>query len=370
MRVLFDGVIYRIQKYGGIIRYFNSLIRHLSESIHPTVLAPTLPSNPPFHSNLSTYVETCGPLLWPFKVVRKEIIARRTYYRTCAVNPDIFHPTYYYSSMRRFLSRIQTPMVVTVYDLIHEKFPEEMDPKGRQRRLKKAALDRADAIICISESTRHDLIEHYDIPQDRIRVIYLGCDFSQSPTPLELTGERPYFVYVGGRDFYKNFPRLIQAFSIFHSRHPEYQLRCVGGPAFSRKEKELVRSLKLEKEVIAGGYLNDRQMQQAYRQSAGLVYPSLYEGFGMPLLEAMACETPVLTSNCSSLPEVSGNAALLFDPYAPESISNAMELAIDSGQRQALIDAGRKRSGEFSWRRMANETAEVYRSLIPEKVAA
>lgn len=169
MRVLYDGVIYRIQKYGGVVRYFNGLIHNLPERLHPILLAPNRPAVSPSHPNLSTHIETCGPLLWPIKPLRKKIIAQRTFQRMKTENPDVLHPTYYYSSLRHLSGEIQIPTVLTVYDLIHERFPAKMDPYGKQVRLKKSALSRADAVICISESTRRDLQKYYDVPTNALR---------------------------------------------------------------------------------------------------------------------------------------------------------------------------------------------------------
>ena len=363
MRVLYDGVIYRIQKYGGVVRYFNDLIHHLPASVHPILLAPNRPAVPPTHPNLSTFIETCESILWPIKPLRKKIIARRSYNRILREKPDVIHPTYYYSSLRNLNQRIKTPTVLTVYDLIHERFPAQMDPYGKQVKLKKMALERADAIICISESTKADLQKYYRIPDERITVIHLGCEFNAIQNPPE-AAERPYLLYVGERNFYKNFERTAEAFAKVHQAHPELQLRCIGGQEFSAAENRMFHEHGIQDSITRAGHIEDGLIQKVYAQAVAVVYPSLYEGFGIPILEGMTCGTPVLTSNRSSMPEVAGDAAILFDPYSCDQIAEAMMAVVeDAGLRQRLIEAGRKRAQSFSLTKSANATLEVYQSV-------
>ncbi|MEC9093035.1 MAG: glycosyltransferase family 1 protein [Planctomycetota bacterium] len=371
MRVLYDGVIYRIQKYGGVVRYFNSLIHNLSDTVHPILLAPNRPTVSPSHPNLSTFIETCESILWPIKPLRKRIIAQRSYNRIVAEAPDVIHPTYYYSSLRGLANKIDVPTVLTVYDLIHERFSAEMDPHGKQTRLKKSALDRADAVICISHSTKYDLQKYYNIPEERIRVIHLGCEFDPLPGPPQEHSGKPYFLYVGERNFYKNFERMIRAFAPVAEKNKDLQLRCVGGQPFTHEEQTLIADLNLQNLVSREGYLPDHQMKNVYSQAIAVVYPSLYEGFGFPILEGMTCGTAVLTSNRSSMPEVAGDAAILFDPYSIEEISAAMLTVVNSSSiRTQMIEKGLDQARQFSRQKMARETLEVYQSVAGQSEAA
>ena len=369
MRVLYDGVIYRIQKYGGVVRYFNGLIHNLPERLHPILLAPNRPAVPPCHPNLSTHIETCGPLLWPIKPLRKKIIAQRTCQRMKTENPDVLHPTYYYSSLRHLSGEIQIPTVLTVYDLIHERFPAQMDPYGKQVRLKKSALSRADAVICISESTRRDLQKYYNVPDERITVIHLGSDFQPLENVPVSTDSQPYLLYVGERNFYKNFERSLTAFANAAASRPDIRLRCIGGKPFSKTEQEQIASLGLPGRVTHEGYLEDSAMKSIYTDARAVIYPSLYEGFGIPILEGMSCGTAVLTSNRASMPEVAGNAALIFDPYSIDEITASIERVFDSeSAREELIRKGLQRAGEFSWQESARKTVEVYRSVAARRL--
>lgn len=395
MRVLYDGVIYRIQRYGGVVRYFNGLIHHLPPSIHPILLAPNRPAVAPQHPNLATHIETCESLLWPIKPLRKKIIAHRSYNRVALEQPDVIHPTYYYSSLRHLNERIDIPTVLTVYDLIHEKFPRQMDPYGKQIRLKQNALQRADAIVCISESTRRDLLNHYAVPEDRVEVIYPGCEFTpvtvttgeaatfrggdlgtvacdthqgsrNGTTELacELPGSQRYLLYVGERSFYKNFDRTLQAFSRIAPRFPELELKCVGGKPFSHAEKQRMVELKIERRVTRLPHVPDQQIQSIYSAATALIYPSLYEGFGIPILEGMSCGTPVLTSNRASMPEVAGDGAILFDPYSVDEIAETMrQIGEDESLRQTMIRKGLARAARFSLSHSAQRMAEIYRAV-------
>lgn len=370
MRILYDGVIYRIQRYGGVVRYFNGLIRNLPVHTHPTLVAPNPPAHPPEHPNLSTYIETCGRLLWPIKPLRKYIIATRTYNRIVSEKPDVIHPTYYYSSTRGLTKKLDVPVVLTVYDLIHERFPAQMDPYGKQVKLKQSALNRADAIICISESTRNDLLRFYQIPEDRVSVIYPGCDFKvRKRTPVIETA-RPYILFVGERGSYKNFDRFAEAFSTIHQRNPDLRVRCVGGADFTSDERKRLASLGVAKKFTWEGYLPDDEMQAVYSKAIATIYPSLYEGFGIPILESMSCGTAVLTAERASMPEVARDAAIYFDPYCIESIAESLVTVLDSEVRMGMVRRGLDRAKEFSWKRSAYQTAQIYSAVSGVRLRA
>ncbi len=370
MRILYDGVIYRIQRYGGVVRYFNGLIRNLPVHVHPTLISPNQPAYPPAHPNLSTYIETCGPLLWPIKPLRKQIIATRTFNRIKFAKPDVIHPTYYYNSTRNLAKNLKTPVVLTVYDLIHERFPAQMDPYGKQVKLKQSALNRADAIICISESTKNDLLRYYQIAEDRISIVYPGCDFKVQNSPQEIDSTHPYILFVGERRSYKNFDRFVEAFSTLHLKHPDLRVRCVGGAPFSHAEIKKLSKLGVVDKVTREKHLPDEEMQTVYSQAVATIYPSLYEGFGIPILEAMSCGTAVLTSDRASMPEVARNAAIYFDPYSIDAIAESIEQVLDSERRTSMIRRGFAQAKKFSWNQSAFRTAEIYAAVSGTRMRA
>jgi glycosyltransferase involved in cell wall biosynthesis len=239
-----------------------------------------------------------------------------------------------------------------------------MDPAGQYAEEKRRAIMSAQRVICISESTKRDLLERYPVREERVSVTHLaseidaGMAHGPEPTPAP-----PFYLYVGSRSSYKNFAGLLRAFAKAVSVKPGLAL-CVVGDPFTEAEGRLVADLKLGGHVEHYGHASDSHLAKLYRRSVALVYPSLYEGFGIPPLEAMSCGTVAVVSNVSSLPEVVGDAGLMFDPRsADELIDILLSLPGDETKREELILKGRRRAREFSWDKTAAQTVEVYRSL-------
>ncbi len=195
-------------------------------------------------------------------------------------------------------------------------------------------------------------------------VTYLASEINASLSyGSESIPSRPYYLYVGGRDSYKNFDCLLMAFTKAVSVRPDVAL-CVVGPPFNETEAKLIAGLKLTDHIKHYGYVCDRHLAKLYRCSIAFVYPSLYEGFGIPPLEAMSCKTAVVASNCSSIPEVVGDAGLLFDPRVNSDLADILLLLLDSPmERDRLITAGGLRSKLFNWDKTAAQTFDIYRSV-------
>jgi glycosyltransferase involved in cell wall biosynthesis len=277
---------------------------------------------------------------------------------------DVCHPTYYRRLTRQPMVSTKMPVVLTVYDLIHEIFPQETDQTGYKAAEKAEALKRADAIICISENTKSDLIRLYSIAESKVSVIPLATELCCTSCMAGGLGPVPYFLYVGGRSWYKNFTTLLQAFAEVSRNNPELRLRIVGS-VFTQLESQQAERLGILDKVDVTGQIADEQLVEAYSRCLAFVYPSLYEGFGIPLLEAMACGAPVIAAATSSIPEVVGGGALLFDPRSVSELSARMrDLLGDCSLRASLVAKGKQRANEFSWERTARETVEVYRQVI------
>jgi len=239
------------------------------------------------------------------------------------------------------------------------------------------AARRADHIISVSEATKTDLIQLLKIPENRISVIYSsGHEKFSKPVPSKFADEvlskrkihEPYFICVGTMEPRKNFERIAEAFFEFSKKTKQkVQLVWVGSQDFAGGkfyESLLKRFSASEGQIVAAGYLEDMELGALYQRAQGLVFPSLYEGFGFPVLEAMGAGCPVLTSNTSSLPEVTGNAGLCVDPRSVESIARGMEILYsDTQQRQELVQAGFERLKLFSWQKTAQETLDLYRKV-------
>ncbi len=363
MRILYDGQIYASQMAGGISRYFANLIEKLPESISPVLTTcQNLSINYPYRSKLKTFhYQRFG-----FRPGRVSYWLEPYYFRAvnCLNRFDVIHPTYYNLLSRQDLSKCRYPIVLSVWDMIHEIFPEQMDVNGSHRDMKRRAILAAQKIVCISENTKKDLLERYSIPEEDVTVTYLASELDISLSyGSESIPERPYFFYVGGRANYKNFERLLIAFEKVVSDADDLAL-CVVGSPFTEDEETLIYDLGLEEHIKHYGYVNDRHLAKLYRCSLAFVYPSLYEGFGIPPLEAMACGTVAIAANSSSLPEVVGDAGLLFDPLSTDELIDQLRFVLDyPSERDRLISAGQTRAKQFSWDKTVAQTVEVYRTV-------
>lgn len=363
--VEFDYQIFARQRFGGVSRYFISLAEqlHAQRLCDVRIIAPLHVNDylrkvrgprafgwpikrPPFSSRLLTALN--GPL-------------RRAMHKN--LSPDVLHETYYAKSPR---VPINTSVVTTVHDLIHETRPREFNRFDNLAKLKCKAIARADAIICVSEHTRRDLIEYYKVSEDRVFKIYLGASLYSEPdnSPQPRT-EAPYVLYVGRRSGYKNFYALLKAMCLSKRLFADFSLVCFGGGRPSAQEMTLIKELRIPpgKIKFLGG--SDALLAAYYRHATALLFPSLHEGFGLPVLEAMSLGCPVVCSDRTSIPEVAGDAAVYFDPESTDDILEKLELTLfSSSTLQDLRTKGYNRAQLFSWGACARETMRVYQKLI------
>jgi glycosyltransferase involved in cell wall biosynthesis len=224
----------------------------------------------------------------------------------------------------------------------------------------KRSMRRADAVVAISQATKDDAVKHYGIPPEKITVIHCGfkpvCDTAE----IALNAPEHFFLFVGIIKLRKNVLNIVKGFHRFAEAHPDAPHRLlIGGNAsgaYADKVRQYIVDNSLGDRVTFLGHLNDGMMSYLYRRAQALVFPTLIEGFGFPVLEAMHCGTPVITSDRSSLAEVAGNAAILVDPYDPNAIAQAMaRSAFDPATSDRLRSAGRERATQFSWHRAGSE---------------
>lgn len=365
IKILYDGLIFSQQPAGGISRYFSNVIDHLPAPFQPglaTIRKNTV--NYPARPDLRVhYYERFG--FWPGRLSYE---VEPYYFDWIARGYPIIHPTYYGLLARKPFKKLRSKVVLTVYDMIHEVFAATLDPTGEEAASKRGAIRRADAILCISENTRLDLLRFYpDVPPENVFVTYLaaGLSFGMTAGP-EPVPEKPYLLYVGGRSKYKNFPGLLRAFARIAPDHPDLELCAVGVDPFWGEELILISELGLEGRVRYLGNLEDAHLAKTYRHCVAFVYPSAYEGFGIPPLEAMACGAPTVVSDRSSLPEVVGDAALLFNPDDPGQLVERLDQVVraGSGLRDELIAKGFAQARRFDWQKTADQTAAVYAGLL------
>ena len=356
-----DEQIFAIQPYGGISRLFAELARQFTGGVAPDL--ELLPIDAPI---VCRYVLDDPALSSSLGVreARSEWSALGRYFGRPRVHPksDILHNTFY-------LPHGLTPTrgakrIVTVYDMIPERLP-----KTRRRldllTLKRRYVEQADHIICISEATHRDLVAVYGELDRPVTVVHLGVDprFNPSVARLPILPER-YVLMVGHRGQYKDGDVLLRAFARVFREFPDVQLVCIGGGDWSRDERALIRELGLEEHVLQVG-LSDELMPAAYAGAEAFVFPSRFEGFGLPAVEAMACGTPTILADATSLPEVGGDAARYFPVGDDEALASAIRSVLaDAGAAADLRERGISRAATFTWTRTAEQTADVYRRTL------
>jgi len=257
--------------------------------------------------------------------------------------------------------------IVMCHDLIPLRFPSRTSPLTNYfRYVVPQVLRQAEHIICNSQATARDLVDFYNIASDKITPILLGydtanfyprsLDFSLSKTKFK----HPYFLYLGRQDPYKNLTGLISAFAAIP--HTDYHLAIAGStdPRFTPRLQQQARELNIEDRIIWLDYLDYQELPIVISNAIALVFPTFWEGFGLTVLEAMACGTPVITSNLASLPEITGNAAILINPYDSTAITNAMiDITRDEQKRSQLSQLSIKQAQKFSWEKTGLATKEV-----------
>ena len=268
-------------------------------------------------------------------------------------------------------------LVVTIHDLIYKTHPQSHTPQTielTQMYMREIAV-KADQIICVSENTRRDLHSFFNIPIERTCVVYNGVDHTtfyplsqeerhNAPSQLkELGVDKPYVLYVGTIEPRKNLTGLLESFALLKSKKIFHgQLIVVGMKGWMVENIEgVVKQLGIERDVIFTDFVSDDQLRQLYNMAELFVFPSFYEGFGFPIIEAFCCGTAVITSNTSSCAEIAAQAALTIDPKDTKAMAQAMEWVLtDKALKGSLQKAGLKRSQEFSFAATARQTLAVY----------
>ncbi|HZB89322.1 MAG TPA: glycosyltransferase family 1 protein, partial [Terracidiphilus sp.] len=273
---------------------------------------------------------------------------------------DIYHATY-----QRWEPAIRhRVLVATHHDATQEKFPQLFRNAAAIRARKGRLYRRADMVICVSESARQDLMEIYGVAEGRTRLVHHGVTPIAETGPFEDGDARPYVLYVGARSPYKNFLALVRAFAKAEPAR-SMRLAVAGGGAWSDAERAAIGEGGLEDRILLLPRVDEARLGALYRGAALFVYPSLYEGFGLPPLEAMSAGCPVLVSRSSSLPEMCGDAAHYFDPAVDGSLEQELERLLgDRALLGAKVDAGHSQAGRYTWESAAVGTLAVYREAL------
>lgn len=367
MRIAFNSQIFFLQSYGGISRYFarlaEGLVAFKQEAevfapLHCNYYLSSIPQDIVHGRYLSKYPPVSRRLLFNYN----ELISK---YKIAKFRPDIVHETYY---ARVGIAPKQSKTIVTVHDMIYELYPSEFSAQDKTQALKKLAIERADHVICISENTKKDLMRLHGTPESKISVVLLGFDqfFADANDSLSTSlGIKPFLLYVGQRGGYKNFSGFLKAIAASKKLIGDFDVIAFGGGKLTSAEAALISTLGFAADQVRQVSGDDAMLGRFYSAASAFVYPSLYEGFGIPPLEAMALLCPVISSNSSSMPEVIGDAAEYFDPNECDSMRFAIENVVYSEERIAdLRTKGLARLSRMSWERCTEQTLNVYKEVL------
>lgn len=360
LRILFDHEIFSEQRYGGISRYFKYVMDGISATDDIVYKLGIISSDNQYIRNEKHLLR--NPTFNFFSSKRKEL-KRNNSYCTRLVkenNFSVLHPTYFNPYLLKYLKK---PLVLTVHDMTYEALPHlfpESDPTPYFKRL---MMQKADVVIAISEATKQDILKYTNIKEAKITVIHHGIDANLN-NYQEVNGlPKDYILFVGGRWHYKNFFLLIDAFEMLSADYPKLKLVLAGGGELGFGETEYILRKKLTDKVIYYSP-NDGQLNTLYKNATCFVYPSRYEGFGLPILEAFKNNCPVVLSDINCFKEVAGDAALYFSATDSQEMITQIKTIINNQKlSRELVIAGRKQLELFGLDKCIDKTIAVYRSL-------
>jgi len=364
MKVFYDHYAFSYLKFGGISKYISELLKHIPKENWST---STLITNNG-HIQNSGLIKTIG-FLPNLDFRGKERIMFNlnlpyTKYKLQTENWDVFHATWFATP---YLKEIKNkPVVVTIHDLIYDIFFKDKNIPYRDKIISmgKKSAERADKVIAVSQHTKLDMVREWGIDEKKIEVIYHGVDKTRKLISPKRLIDYPYIFFAGGgRSLNKNFDHLIEAFALLSHIHKDLRLVC-SGSSFTEAERQLMMHWKIQDKILHF-YANEQQMAQLYHDALMLVVPSYYEGFGMPILEAMIYDCPVVLSNTSCFPEIADDAGIYFNPYNSEEMCEKMKFLVDNDPiRKQLVEKGKNRLNQFSWEKCAEKHLSAYKTII------
>ena len=372
-KIIIDPQTFISQQYGGISRYFTELFTEFQRNSEIELLFPILYTDnihyleSPFFPD--SYQEKHSLLIRYSKIFRsflpRKLKQRSERYAISLLkeqNFDLFVPTYYNPYFLPYLSG--KPFVLTVHDMIHELYPSHFPDDLETAVNKKRLIEQATYIIAVSENTKKDILEIYpSVPSEKIEVVYLAHHFVEnSSEPSSLPND--YVLFVGNRGIYKNFTLFINAIAPLFQKYPELHLVCAGGDGFNDEEQLLIDDLEISGRVTQQRF-KDEELRSYYENARCFVFPSAYEGFGIPVLEAMSAGCPIILTNNSSFPEIAGDAGIYFKLDDEVDLREKIELVWNDDQlRLTHKEKGIEQARKFRWNKTAEETLKVYQKAL------
>ncbi|MCF0183385.1 MAG: glycosyltransferase family 4 protein [Bacteroidaceae bacterium] len=389
VKVLIGNEAFDAQTHGGVTRCFCELMRRMPSSVETQVGVLTtenvylrqmgVPSLDERLAQMPLYSPSLRKLFYkiykrgvgirchqPFAGKRTSPNAIYNCYLVGRQDYDVYHPTFFDQRFLRHIGR--KPFVLTVHDMIVELFRDKYVRSDNQQIVDKAALiPLASHIVAVSECTKRDLMDLFHVPEERITVIYHGSDEQPTTFGLQSPIDAPYLLYVGQRYENKQFDRFVEGSADFLRAHPEVKVVCTS-VGFNKEELALLDRLHLKDRFVHRFVADDSELMSLYHHALAFVYPSLYEGFGIPILEAYQAACPVMLNHASCFPEIAGDAAIYFHldgEHSDLTESLTQMYAMTADERKTLIDKQRERLSRFSWQRSAEQLAEVYLRFRP-----
>jgi glycosyltransferase involved in cell wall biosynthesis len=363
-KIFFDHQKFSTQKFGGISRYFANIIQTIKDDSNFDYLLGVARSNN-YYINQEKQLFNGGLF---DKLIQSEYGYRKfklnEYYCKYLLqknNFDVFHPTYYDPY---FIKNLKKPMVTTIHDMTYEKLPEYFWVKDPLTSYKRISAQRADKIIAISETTKKDLLRFLKVDEQKIEVIYHGIDL-EKPLQFEPIKGLPkdYLLFIGDRGGYKNFYLMLDAYEQISKKNPDIHLVLSGGGKLEGADLEIINRLKLNDKVHHYN-VNDAHLNYLYQQALLFVYPSLYEGFGLPILEAFKAQCPVLLSDTDCFREISADSTAFFSPHSLDDLTHQIENLINNKEkRDTLVTKGNQRLLDFPLSKSMAKTLELYQTL-------
>lgn len=352
-----------MQNYGGISRVFTELYKQFERDPNVEPILPILLSDNEYIGEIKK-VWSIFPYNKSFAKKLFYYVVNRIYSTFFLLKGDfeIFQPTYYDPYFLPFLKK--KSFVLVIHDMTHEIFPETVSSRDKTIEWKEKLVHRAERIIAISENTKKDIVKFYDINEKKIDVVYWATSLKISNTDLNIDLPKRYILFVGNRNTYKNFELFFKSIAKLLKENKDLSLLCAGSSKFSEKEIEMFNGLGVTNKVKHIRFKDDNELAYIYSKAICFVFPSLYEGFGIPVLESFACNCPAIISNISSLPEVGGNAVEYFNPNSKKSIYSAVKKVVgDANLKKEMITNGKDRLKLFSWQIAAKKIIAIYKDL-------